>query len=72
LYSCCCAPTAQAGHKATVIGVDHIAELVAMAVRNVGKHHAARLTSGAVEFRLGDGRLGLPTEAPFDCIHVGA
>lgn len=55
-----------------MIGVDHIAELVAMAVRNVGKHHAARLTSGAVEFRLGDGRLGLPTEAPFDCIHVGA
>lgn len=53
-------------------GVDHIPELVELSRSNVARGNPALLESGRVELHAGDGRLGLPAHAPFDCIHVGA
>jgi len=60
--------------KGKVIGVDHIQPLVDMALRNMQKSEegAQLLATGAVEFVKADGRLGYPSEAPYDAIHVGA
>lgn len=58
----------------TVVGVDHIQELVDLASKNMGKSAEGRelLESGTVKFVKADGRLGWPKEAPYDAIHVGA
>lgn len=57
-----------------VVGVDHIQELVDMASRNMAKSAEGRnlLENGAVKFVKADGRLGYPSEGPYDAIHVGA
>ena len=55
-----------------VIGLEHIDELCQMSVHNLKKKHAYLLKEGRVEIKCGDGRKGLPDEAPFDAIHVGA
>jgi protein-L-isoaspartate(D-aspartate) O-methyltransferase len=39
---------------------------------NISKNHSAYLDSGKVVIKEGDGRIGLPDYAPYDCIHVGA
>ncbi len=63
---------------ATVVGVDHIDALCALATRNMAKSTSGRahLASGRVSFVVADGRLGAPAaEAAaghFDAIHVGA
>ena len=56
------------------MGVEHIDALVEMGKRNTGKSAEGRglMESGVVEYRKADGRLGVPEEAPFDAIHVGA
>ena len=58
----------------TVIGVDHIQELVDLANRNTAKSEEGRrlLESGAVKYITADGRKGWPEGAPYDAIHVGA
>ncbi|KAF1988261.1 protein-L-isoaspartate O-methyltransferas-like protein [Aulographum hederae CBS 113979] len=58
----------------TVVGIDHIQELVDMSNNNMAKSAEGRelLKSGAVKFITGDGRLGWPGEGPYDVIHVGA
>jgi len=61
-----------AGEDSQVIGIDHIQELVDLAVRNVERDHPELLKSERVEIKLGDGRKGYPPKAPYDCIHVGA
>lgn len=60
--------------KGVVIGVDHIQPLVDMAEENMAKSAQGRemLASRAVDFVKADGRLGYPTGAPYDAIHVGA
>ncbi|CEO96581.1 hypothetical protein PBRA_005190 [Plasmodiophora brassicae] len=55
-----------------VYGIEHIGELVDMAIRNVNAGNPDLLRDGLVEFVVGDGRLGMKDKAPFDCIHVGA
>lgn len=57
-----------------VVGIDHIQGLIDLSHRNMAKSAEGRslLESGAVKFVKGDGRLGLPEEAPYDAIHVGA
>ncbi|CAO3594519.1 unnamed protein product [Absidia cylindrospora] len=60
------------GSGGKVIGIDHIQELVSLSDRNMRKHHEDWIESGQVEFVVGDGRQGYPSEAPYDCIHVGA
>jgi len=60
------------GPTGKVFGIDHIAELVNMSTENVNKNHADLLTSGRLEFILGDGRQGYANGGPYDAIHVGA
>lgn len=57
-----------------VVGIDHIPELVTMAIENMSKSEDGRklLQSGRVKFIAGDGRLGWKEGAPYDAIHVGA
>ncbi|KAK9649448.1 hypothetical protein HCH54_003866 [Aspergillus fumigatus] len=57
-----------------VIGVDHIPELVDLALANMSKSEQGRtlLNSGKVKFITADGRLGWREGAPYDAIHVGA
>lgn len=58
----------------TVIGVDHIQELVDLAKKNTAKSREGRelLESGAVKYVTADGRKGWAEGAPYDAIHVGA
>jgi len=58
----------------SVVGVDHIQELVDLATGNMGKSAEGRelLETGTVRFVRADGRLGWSSGAPFDAIHVGA
>ncbi|KAF9977774.1 hypothetical protein BGZ73_004841 [Actinomortierella ambigua] len=60
------------GPEGVVVGVDHIPELVEKAKENVRHDNASLLSSGRVRFEVADGRGGFPSEAPYDCIHVGA
>lgn len=60
------------GPTGKVVGVEHIKELVESSTRNVKKSHPEWIENGQVELVEGDGRLGYPNEAPYDCIHVGA
>ncbi|KAL4521076.1 hypothetical protein Ndes2437A_g05021 [Nannochloris sp. 'desiccata'] len=57
-----------------VIGIDHIPELVETSISNVKKDSSAKklLKSGILKLVTGDGWEGMPSEAPFDAIHVGA
>ena len=58
----------------TVIGIDHIPELVELARDNMRKSREGRelLDGGRVKFVAGDGRRGWEEGAPYDAIHVGA
>ena len=58
------------GDKGRVFGIEHIPELVDTSIRNLRADDAALLER--VSIQQGDGRLGLPSAAPFDAIHVGA
>jgi protein-L-isoaspartate(D-aspartate) O-methyltransferase len=57
-----------------VFGIEHIPDLVEWSQQNLRKDSApaAWLAEGAIQVVVGDGRLGLPEQAPFDAIHVGA
>ena len=75
-------------HSSTVVGVEHIPEMVEFSKRAIGRHIAAvaaassgpqspPLTIGTdagcrIHVVCGDGRLGYPPLAPYDAIHVGA
>ena len=58
--------------KAQVFGVEHIPQLVALSLKNLGKSHQGLLDEQKIVIKEGDGRLGLAEFGPFDCIHVGA
>ena len=58
------------GPEGKVIGVEHIKELVDMAQQNVAKHKKHLLESNRIKFVAGDGRLGYPSEGPYDCMYV--
>ncbi|KAF2130025.1 protein-L-isoaspartate O-methyltransferase [Dothidotthia symphoricarpi CBS 119687] len=62
------------GPTGSVVGIDHIAPLVALATGNMRKSATGRamLDAGQVRFVLGDGRKGWSEGAPYDAIHVGA
>jgi protein-L-isoaspartate(D-aspartate) O-methyltransferase len=55
-----------------VFGIDVHQYLVDLTTRNIQKCDRDLLDSGTVQIQLGDGWKGLPSEAPFDVIHVGA
>ncbi|XP_038660984.1 protein-L-isoaspartate(D-aspartate) O-methyltransferase isoform X2 [Scyliorhinus canicula] len=60
------------GPSGSVVGIEHIKELVNDSINNVKKDDPSLLSSGRIKFLVGDGRQGYPEEAPFDAIHVGA
>eukprot|EP00536_Pseudo-nitzschia_multiseries_P001352 jgi/Psemu1/180757/e_gw1.17.125.1 len=57
-------------HK--VFGIDVHKGLVDLSIRNMRRADGDLLDSGIVDISLNDGWKGLPSEAPFDAIHVGA
>ena len=60
------------GPRGSVIGVEHIPELVELSIKNVRKSHPDLLDSGRMKLYVGDGRSGFPESGPYDAIHVGA
>ncbi|KAJ3212982.1 hypothetical protein HDU67_003474 [Dinochytrium kinnereticum] len=60
------------GEGGRAIGIEHIPELVEFSQSNVQADCPQLLEDGTLKIVLGDGRLGLPEEGPFDCIQVGA
>lgn len=70
LTACFALMSVDAGSK--IIGVEHIKELCDFSIRNLKKKHQKLLDDGRLEIMCADGRKGLPDEAPFDAIHVGA
>jgi protein-L-isoaspartate(D-aspartate) O-methyltransferase len=68
-----------AGPSGTVVGIEHIRELVDLSRRNIEHGNIDLLQQDAedadhirVKFVFGDGRLGWEEDAPYDAIHVGA
>jgi protein-L-isoaspartate(D-aspartate) O-methyltransferase len=62
------------GPTGTVIGIEHIDELVQTSIKNI-RHIAElsqRLDDGRLKIVKGDGRHGYSSSAPYDVIHVGA
>lgn len=43
-----------------------------MSKQNIEKDQPELLSSGRVQLRVGDGRLGVPEFGPYNAIHVGA
>lgn len=59
------------GESGKVIAIDHIKELTDLSKANIRKHHAS-LFDSRLEIITEDGRLGYPSLAPYNVIHVGA
>ncbi|KAJ7135426.1 protein-L-isoaspartate O-methyltransferase [Mycena crocata] len=57
-----------------VVGIEHIPELADWSLQNLKREDRTRRAVEAkeVEIHVGDGRLGYPSEGPYDAIHVGA
>ena len=62
------------GASGKVIGIDHIPQLVESSITNVNKDEKSSemFKSGVIRLVVGDGWKGMPSDAPFDAIHVGA
>lgn len=55
-----------------VFGIDVHQHLVDLTRRNIGREDGDLIKDGIVKVSLRDGWVGMPEEAPFDAIHVGA
>ncbi|XP_068632311.1 protein-L-isoaspartate(D-aspartate) O-methyltransferase isoform X2 [Battus philenor] len=60
------------GENGSVVGIDHIPELVQLATKNIKNGNPDLLKSGRIKLIVGDGRLGYSDDAPYNAIHVGA
>lgn len=60
------------GASCQVFGMDVQKALVDLTIRNIRKEDGDLFDAGILKVQLGDGWKGLPEEAPFDAIHVGA
>ncbi|KZT69179.1 protein-L-isoaspartate O-methyltransferase [Daedalea quercina L-15889] len=61
------------GVTGTVVGIDHIPELVDWSKSNLKRDGlGAALDSGHIKMIAGDGRQGFAEAGPYDAIHVGA
>ncbi|CAI5451717.1 unnamed protein product [Caenorhabditis angaria] len=60
------------GSNGSVVGIEHIPELVKLGIKNLEKNHGNLLKTGNIKIIEGDGRLGYPSNAPYNAIHVGA
>jgi protein-L-isoaspartate O-methyltransferase len=71
--SCICTVFARlAGPGSNVYGIDYIDPLVQLSERNINADDKDLIASGKIKLYTKDGWQGLPDEAPFDAIHVGA
>jgi len=68
----CFACVLKFGGGGKAFGIDHIDSLVEWSIDNVKKDNPSLISEGHLMLSVGDGFAGLPSEAPFDCIHVGA
>ena len=59
-------------NKGRVYGIDIVKPLVDFACDNIRKNDKDLLESGTVQLQVANGWEGLPSEAPFNAIHVGA
>ena len=61
------------GPRGSVVGIDHIPELVQWSIENVRRDGKSELlTSGRLQLLVADGFDGHAKGAPYDFIHVGA
>ncbi|CCD64125.1 Protein-L-isoaspartate O-methyltransferase [Caenorhabditis elegans] len=60
------------GRNGTVVGIEHMPQLVELSEKNIRKHHSEQLERGNVIIIEGDGRQGFAEKAPYNAIHVGA
>lgn len=60
------------GPTGCAVGIEHIDQLTALATKNIKQGSPNLLSTDRVVLVTGDGRLGFPEKAPYDCIHVGA
>ena len=67
-----CALSALTNYKGTVIGVEHIDQLINFGINNVKKNHGNLLNNKRIIFVKGDGRQGCRGYGPYKAIHVGA
>ena len=67
-----CALSALTNYKGTVIGIEHIPQLIDFGIKNVRKNHGNLLNNKKIIFVNGDGRQGCKEYGPYKAIHVGA
>ena len=60
------------GPTGCAVGIEHIENLTKLSIDNIKKGSPELLKEERVLLLTGDGRLGYPEKAPYDCIHVGA
>ena len=62
------------GKTGLAVGVEHIDELVKLSIQNIKNDPVASeyMAEGRLEIHSTDGRMGYPSNAPYDAIHVGA
>ncbi len=58
--------------KGTVVGIEHISDLVEFSITNISKSNKKLLDDKKIILEVGDGRKGFKAQAPFNAIHVGA
>lgn len=58
--------------ECTVVGIEHIDDLVQSSIVNLNRSYSAAVRDGCIKVVCGDGRAGYAAEAPYDAIHVGA
>ncbi|EAR98000.2 L-isoaspartate O-methyltransferase (macronuclear) [Tetrahymena thermophila SB210] len=58
--------------QSTIVGIDHVKDLVQLSDRNIRKSFSQELDKKQIILVTGDGREGYQQLAPYDAIHVGA
>ncbi|KAL4499323.1 hypothetical protein ABPG72_006909 [Tetrahymena utriculariae] len=58
--------------QSTIVGIDHVKELVQLSYNNIRKSFSQELEKKQIILVTGDGREGYQQLAPYDAIHVGA
>jgi len=67
-----CALSALTNYQGTVIGVEHIEQLINFGINNIKKNHENLLNNKKIIIVKGDGRKGCKKYGPYKAIHVGA
>ncbi len=60
------------GPYSTVIGIDHIKDIVLYSICNINKNHGSYIQTDRIKFICKEGRLGDKENGPYHIIHFGA